>query len=65
MKNVIALVVAAGLLGGCTYGGVAVTPNGYAVVAKSNAFLFGAFNRVFVCKVTDGGLTQCSAMENP
>lgn len=71
MTNVIskALIVgglALSMLSGCSYGGAAMSADGSkAVVLKSNMFLFGIFNRAYVCKVSDAGLSDCNASQNP
>lgn len=68
MKNVIGLVILAGIamstLGGCAYAGVAATGD-KVVVARNDAFLFGALRKVFVCKVADAGVTGCQSAESP
>ena len=53
-----------GFVGGCSYGGVAVAGD-KAVVTRNNMFLFGVFRKVYVCKVTDSGLTSCQDQESP
>lgn len=35
------------------------------VIASNNGFLGGVFRKVYVCKVTDSGLTACSHAEAP
>ena len=50
---------------GCSYGGVAAVNENTVVVLKNNAFLFGIFNEVYVCKVSDGGLTSCATNHSP
>ncbi|MGD8861337.1 MAG: hypothetical protein PVI30_15115 [Myxococcales bacterium] len=66
-KTLLALVFGlalGGALGGCGYAGVA-TAGDAAVVVRNDWFLFGALRKVYVCKITPGGLTQCSAADNP
>ncbi len=58
------VVVAAGTLGGCSYGGVAVAGD-KVVVARNDGILFGLLRKVFVCKVTDAGVTACAATDAP
>ncbi len=70
MKNLAKVVVlgglALGMLGGCSYGGVAMSADGgKAVVLRNDAFLMGALRKAFVCKVTDAGLTDCNSSDNP
>jgi hypothetical protein len=67
MKKVIcALILAATASGlsGCAYGGIG-TVGDKAVVARNDAFLFGILRKVFVCKVTDTGLTSCQSADAP
>lgn len=59
-----AWLVVAALTPGCWYGGVAVQGD-RAVVVKNDNFLFGAFRKVYVCRVTEGGLTSCQTAESP
>lgn len=61
---VISAVVLTGALSGCAYGGIGVTGD-KAVVTRNDAFLFGILRKVFVCKVTDGGLSSCQAADAP
>jgi len=49
---------------GCGYAGVA-TAGDAAIVLRNDWFLFGALRKVYVCKITPGGLTQCSNAETP
>ncbi|HWL87432.1 MAG TPA: hypothetical protein VNO21_16625 [Polyangiaceae bacterium] len=64
MKKVIMMVLAtltlAGAMG-CSYTGVAGSGTDKVVIAKNG---FGS-NSVYVCKVTDSGLTACSEAESP
>ena len=68
MKHLVSVLFVLGALGatvsGCAYGGVA-TSGDKAVVLRNDAFLFGALRKAFVCKVTDKGLSSCSAREAP
>lgn len=68
MKKLIGLALLAGIaattLGGCAYAGVAATGD-KVVVARNDAFLFGILRKVYVCKVTDAGVTGCSTAEAP
>jgi hypothetical protein len=68
MKKGIAFVLAsaalAGALSGCAYGGVGAAGE-KAVVARNDGFLFGILRKVYVCKVTDGGLSHCQDSESP
>lgn len=49
---------------GCGYAGVA-TAGDAAIVARNDWFLFGALRKVYVCKITPTGLTQCSNADTP
>jgi hypothetical protein len=64
LKALIAALALAGTLGGCAYGGIA-TAGDNVVITRNDAFLFGALRKVFVCKVTPQGVTQCSAADAP
>ncbi len=68
MKKLFGAAIAAGLLAtsfGCAYGGVATTADGKVVIARNDGFLFGVMRAVYVCKVTDTGVTSCAASEAP
>jgi hypothetical protein len=69
MKKLLGVVLAAAFLGsmatGCTaYSGAAAVGD-KVVIASNNGFLFGVFRKIYVCKVTDKGLTACSNNESP
>jgi hypothetical protein len=68
MKNVMkSLFVALALgisLSACAYGGVATTGDSV-VVARNDGFLFGLLRKVYVCKVTPAGLSQCASADAP
>ncbi len=69
MKLTIAIVLAASVLGtalttGCAYGGIAVAGD-KAVIGRNDSFLFGILRKVFVCKVTDAGVTNCQTADSP
>jgi hypothetical protein len=49
---------------GCGYAGVA-TAGDAAIVLRNDWILFGLLRKVYVCKITPGGLTQCSNAETP
>ena len=51
-------------IAGCSYVAPAVAGD-KVVIAKNNAFLFGVLNTVYVCKITDKGLTACADNESP
>ncbi len=61
---VLAATVLASALSGCAYGGIGVTGD-KAVVARNDSFLFGILRKTFVCKVTDGGLSNCQSADAP
>jgi len=68
MKTMICLLSAgllAGVLSGCAYGGVASLGTDKVVVLRNDSFLFGALRKAFVCKVSEAGLSACSAAEAP
>lgn len=68
MKKILGLVLLAGIaatsLGGCAYGGVAASGD-KAVIARNDGFLFGILRKVFVCKISDAGVTACQSSESP
>ena len=68
MKLSIAIVLAASALGsaltGCSYGGIA-TAGDKVVITRNDGFLFGALRKVFVCKVSDAGVTSCQEADAP
>jgi hypothetical protein len=58
LKVVIALVVAVGILAGCSYGGVG-TVGDKVIITRNDMLLWGALRKVYVCKVADSGVTGC------
>ena len=64
MKKLIgaALVVMAtgGVLYGCSYAGVGVAGD-KAILPRNDDFLYGMLRKIYVCKITDEGLTECVA----
>ena len=50
---------------GCGYSGVAMPSPDKVVVTRNDWILFGLLRKVYVCKVTDTGLTACSDAEAP
>jgi hypothetical protein len=61
---VLMALVAAGILSGCGYAGVAASGD-KVVIARNDGFLFGALRKVYVCKITDAGVTDCQATDSP
>jgi len=68
MKKLVAKLVVLGALVGslsaCAYGAVAAAGD-KVVITRNDQFLGGALRKVFVCKVTDSGVTNCGNAENP
>ena len=64
LASILAVAAIASALGGCAYAGVGVSGE-KAVVARNDAFLFGILRQVFVCKITDGGLSSCQSSDAP
>ena len=68
MKKTLGLVllaaIAATTLGACSYGGVAASGD-KVVVARNDGFLFGLLRKVYVCKITDAGVTNCQNSDTP
>ena len=65
MKALMGLVLAATMATACSYAPGGVSADGKVVIAKNNGLLFGMFSKVFVCNVTPGGVTGCTAGEAP
>jgi hypothetical protein len=51
-------------LAGCAYTAPGVSGD-KAVIVRNDSFLFGALRSIYVCKITDGGLTACAEGESP
>jgi hypothetical protein len=60
MKKTLGFLLMVGVLGGCSYGGIA-TVGDKVVITRNDYFLFGALRKVYVCKVADRGVTDCAA----
>jgi hypothetical protein len=68
MKKVVGLVLSAAVLcgvAGCSYAGVAGVGADKVVIARNDGFLFGILRKVYVCRVTDAGVTACQSDEAP
>lgn len=63
IKTVIAAVLAASMLTGCSYSGAAMAGSDRVVITKDG--LYGLLRAVYVCKVTEGGLTDCQSADSP
>ena len=50
------------VLYGCSYAGVAVAGD-KAILPRNDDFLYGMLRKIYVCKITDQGLTECVAGE--
>jgi hypothetical protein len=64
LASLLAVAAIAGALMGCNYAGVGAAGD-KAVVARNDAFLFGILRKVYVCKITDGGLSTCQDSDSP
>jgi len=66
MRKIVALGMIMGLLGamGCSYGGIAVAPNGTVYVARNDNLLFGALRGVYACTPAGAELT-CTSVTSP
>ena len=64
MKKIIAaagvIMMAGSIFMGCSYAGVAVAGD-KVVLPRNDTFLYGMLRKVYVCKLTDAGLTECQA----
>ena len=66
MKRLFAGVVLATLMtSACAHQAGGVSADGKVVIVKNVGFLFGILNKIFVCKVTDSGLSGCVGGEVP
>ena len=59
-----ALIGSAVSLGACSYGSLA-TVGERVVVPRNDGLLFGALRKVYVCNVTEAGLSNCVEGESP
>ena len=68
MKKIILGAIAAGILAtsatGCGYAGAGASGD-KVVVARNDGFLFGILRKVYVCKISDAGLSACNDSEAP
>jgi len=64
LSKLVVVAALAGSLGGCAYGAAEVVGD-KVVITRNDQFLGGALRKVFVCKVTDSGVTNCGNAENP
>ncbi len=67
MKKFLLAAVAVGILSaasGCAYGGAGASAD-KAVIARNDGFLFGILRKVYVCKITDAGLSACNEADSP
>jgi len=66
MKKMIAaaglVLLTGGVFLGCSYAGVAVAGD-KVVLPRNDDFLYGMLRKIYVCKVTAEGLTECVAGE--
>ena len=65
MKRALLILAGIATLGGCSYTSPVSIPGDRVVLPKNNTFLYGVFREVYVCKVTDSGLTNCQTSQNP
>ncbi|MFI5307342.1 MAG: hypothetical protein ACHQ53_08320 [Polyangiales bacterium] len=64
LKALLVATVLGCALNACSYGGVA-TAGDAAIIARNDNILFGLLRKVYVCKVTPAGLSQCGSAEAP
>ena len=62
---VLAAAIGASSLTGCSYGSIATAGNDKVVITRQDGFLFGILRKVFVCKVTDAGASNCNEGTSP
>jgi hypothetical protein len=68
MKKILGFLLVGACFGtatGCTAYSGAAGIGDKVVIASNNGFLFGAFRKVYVCKVSDKGLSACGNTESP
>ena len=49
----------------CSYTAVTRLGKGKVAVVKNDFFLLGALRKIYVCKATKSGLSNCSTNQNP
>ena len=49
----------------CSYTSVTRLGKGKVAVVKNDFFLLGALRKIYVCKATKSGLSNCSTNQNP
>ena len=64
LASLLAAAAIASALTGCAYGSIA-TAGDKVVITRQDGFLYGILRKVFVCKVTDGGLSSCQEADSP
>ena len=64
MKKLALAALTAFSMFGCSYGAMAASGD-KVVVLRNDMFLMGALRAAYVCKVTDGGLTECNSSQSP
>ncbi|MGZ3699275.1 MAG: hypothetical protein ACXVCH_14365 [Bdellovibrionota bacterium] len=64
MKKLILVLLAFAAMSGCSYGGFAALGSDKVVVAK-NSMIGGAMRTIYVCKVSDKGVSHCMDNESP
>lgn len=60
-----ALMASALTLGGCAYGGVAAVGTDKVVITRNDSLLFGVLRKVYICTVSESGLSNCTETEAP
>jgi len=69
MKKSIAFAIAGvamvSALNGCSYGAVAHLGGERVILARNDNILFGLLRKVYVCRVTDAGVSACQSADAP
>ncbi len=60
-----ALMASAVSLSACAYGGMATVGGDRIVISRNDGLLFGALRKIYVCQVTESGLSNCTETEAP
>ena len=59
----LAILILAASLAACAYTGVAAS--GDKVVIARTGLIYGLMRQMYVCQITDSGLTSCATNESP
>ena len=60
-----ALLGSAVSLGACAYSGIATVGTDRVIITRNDGLLFGALRKIYVCQVSESGLSNCVETEAP